>query len=64
MAALRERKSQIDAAQDKLGVSGVIKGDKESIVGKQLSDHITKKVVVLVLAMIFSSPIFTVTNYV
>jgi len=42
----------------------VVTADKESVVGKTLSDHITKKVVVLVLAMIFTSPFFTVTNYV
>lgn len=45
-------------------MSGVIKGDKESKVGKKLSDHITKKVVILVLSIIFASPIFTVVNYV
>jgi len=43
---------------------GAIKGDQESKVGKTLSDHITKKVVILVLSLIFASPFFTVVNYV
>jgi hypothetical protein len=47
-----------------MGSLGRIKGDQESKVGKQLSEHITKKVVILVLVMIFASPIFTVVNYV
>ena len=37
--------------------------DKESKVGKKLSDFTTRKVVILVLVMLFTSPFFTVTTY-
>jgi len=37
---------------------------KESKVGKKLSDKTTKRVIVMVLVMLFSVPIFTVTEYV
>lgn len=37
---------------------------KESYVGKQLNDSTTKKVIVLVLCLIFSFPLFTLSSYV
>lgn len=37
--------------------------DRESKVGKKLSDFTTRKVVILVLVMLFTSPFFTVTTY-
>ena len=36
---------------------------QESKVGKKLSDFTTRKVVILVLVMLFTSPIFTVATY-
>tara|TARA_B110001450_G_scaffold250543_1_gene269377 strand:- start:855 stop:1079 length:225 start_codon:yes stop_codon:yes gene_type:complete len=37
--------------------------DNESKVGKKLSDFTTRKVVILVLVMLFTSPIFSVRTY-
>lgn len=37
---------------------------KESRVGKRLSEATTRRVIILVLAMLFSVPLFTVTTYV
>ena len=37
---------------------------KESYVGKKLNDSTTKKVIVLVLILIFSFPIFSLSSYV
>ena len=37
--------------------------DKESKVGKKLSEFTTRKVVILVLIMLFTSPIFTVSTW-
>ena len=37
--------------------------DNESKVGKKLSDFTTRKVVILVLVMLFTSPIFSVSTY-
>lgn len=37
---------------------------KESLVGKKLSDLTTRKVILIVLAMLFSAPIFIVTTFV
>jgi hypothetical protein len=37
--------------------------DNESKVGKKLSDFTTRKVVILVLVMLFTSPIFSVYSY-
>ena len=37
---------------------------KESKVGKRLSEATTRRVIILVLAMLFSVPLFTVTTYV
>tara|TARA_B110000285_G_C15097134_1_gene602727 strand:- start:1743 stop:1967 length:225 start_codon:yes stop_codon:yes gene_type:complete len=36
---------------------------QESKVGKKLSDFTTRKVVILVLVMLFTSPIFTTATY-
>lgn len=36
---------------------------KESKVGKKLSDLTTRRVIILVLAMMFSVPLFTLTTY-
>lgn len=41
----------------------MINEDKESNVGKKLSEITTRKVVILVLVMLFTSPVFTVTTY-
>ena len=38
--------------------------DNESKVGKKLSEQTTRKVVILVLVMLFSSPVFTPSYYV
>lgn len=35
----------------------------ESKVGKKLSEYTTRRVIVLVLAMLFSVPVFTVSTY-
>lgn len=40
-----------------------IKLPEESKVGKKLGDLTTRKVILMVLAMLFSVPIFTVTTY-
>lgn len=37
--------------------------DTESKVGKKLSDFTTRKVVILVLVMLFTSPVFSVNSY-
>ena len=37
---------------------------KESRVGKRLSEATTRRVIILVLAMLFSVPLFTVSTYV
>lgn len=37
--------------------------ENESKVGKHLSEKLTKRVIILVLAMLFSVPLFTVTTY-
>ena len=37
---------------------------KESYVGKKLNDSTTKKVIILVLVLIFSFPILTINSYV
>ena len=37
--------------------------DTESKVGKKLSDFTTRKVVILVLVMLFTSPIYSVSSY-
>jgi len=37
---------------------------KESIVGKKLSELTTKRVIILVLAMLFSQPIFFIGQYI
>lgn len=37
--------------------------DKESKVGKKLSEFTTRKVVILVLIMLFTSPVFTVSTW-
>ena len=37
--------------------------DSESKVGKKLSEFTTRKVVILVLVMLFTSPIFSVSTY-
>jgi hypothetical protein len=37
---------------------------KESIVGKKLSELTTKRVIILVLAMLFSQPIFFIVQYI
>jgi hypothetical protein len=37
--------------------------DNESKVGKKLSEFTTRKVVILVLVMLFTSPIFSVATY-
>ena len=37
--------------------------EKESKVGKKLSDKLTQRVIILVLVMLFSVPLFTVTTY-
>ena len=36
---------------------------QESKVGKKLSEFTTRKVVILVLVMLFTSPVFTTSNY-
>jgi len=36
---------------------------KESVVGKKLLDITTRRVIILVLAMLFSVPVFTVSTY-
>lgn len=38
--------------------------DKESKVGKKLSDFTTRKVIILVLAMLFSQPLTSVGTYI
>ena len=42
----------------------MIQGDKESKVGKMLSQKITQKVIIIVLTMLFSVPAFTVSNFI
>lgn len=39
------------------------KKEEESKVGKKLSDKTTKRVIVLVLTMMFSVPLFMMTTY-
>ncbi len=41
-----------------------IKVPEESKVGKKLSDLTTRRVIILVLAMMFSQPLFTLTTYI
>lgn len=41
----------------------LMKDQKESVVGKKLLDYTTRRVVILVLAMLFSVPIFSVSTY-
>jgi len=36
---------------------------KESVIGKQLLDYTTRRVIILVLAMLFSFPVFSVSTY-
>lgn len=56
---------------DKLGEQGgeiniqdlLLKDQKESVVGKKLLDQTTRRVIVLVLAMLFSVPVFSVSTY-
>jgi len=40
-----------------------MKEQKESKVGKKLSDYTTRKVIILVLAMLFSVPVLSVNQY-
>ena len=40
-----------------------MKDQKESVVGKKLLDKTTRRVIILVLAMLFSVPIFSVSTY-
>jgi len=44
-------------------MSQVMNEDSESKVGKKLSEFTTRKVVILVLVMLFTSPIFSVSTY-
>lgn len=37
---------------------------KESVVGKKLTEFTTRKVILLVLTMLFMSPIFSVEQYI
>ena len=41
----------------------VINEQQESKVGKKLSEYTTRKVVILVLIMLFSNPVFSVSTY-
>ena len=41
----------------------LLKDQKESVVGKKLLDYTTRRVIVLVLAMLFSVPLFSVGSY-
>ena len=51
-----------DGKIDKLQL--LMNDHKESHVGKQLGDTITIKVIILVLAMIFVTPVFTAYQYI
>lgn len=53
--ALKERTKQLDQKP---------KEDKESKVGKTLGDRTTKKIIVVVLAFLFTVPLFTHKNWV
>jgi len=41
----------------------LMKDHKESVVGKKLLDYTTRRVIILVLAMLFSVPLFSVGSY-
>ena len=41
----------------------LMKDQKESVVGKKLLDQTTRRVILLVLAMLFSVPVFSVSSY-
>ena len=51
-------------AQSKDINSAIKDGEKESKVGKKLSDFTTRKVIILVLAMLFSQPLTSVGTYI
>lgn len=50
-------------AGQEINLQDLMKDQKESVVGKKLLDMTTRRVVILVLAMLFSVPVFTVSTY-
>lgn len=62
--AIEELKLQKKRSQGQLDEMNTIPEDNESKVGKKLSDQTTRKVVILVLVMLFSQPAFAVSTYI
>jgi len=62
--AIEELKLQKKRSQGQMDEHNTIPEDNESKVGKKLSDQTTKKVVILVLVMLFSQPLFAVSTYI
>lgn len=63
MIALQNRQDELDEANDNKDMTQVLNEDNESKVGKKLSEFTTRKVVILVLVMLFTSPVFSVSTY-
>lgn len=63
MIALKNRQEELNEINENKDMSQVMNEDSESKVGKKLSEFTTRKVVILVLVMLFTSPIFSVSTY-
>ena len=46
-----------------VNIEDILKDQKESVVGKKLLEKTTRRVIILVLAMLFSVPVFSVKTY-
>ena len=49
--------------EEDVDLAEMMEDKNESKVGKKLSEYTTRRVIVLVLAMLFSVPVFTVSTY-
>jgi hypothetical protein len=58
-------KAQTKNGVDQINIQELLtKEQKESVVGKKLLDQTTRRVIIMVLAMLFSVPLFSVGTYI